>query len=194
MAEKKSALKSFAGSQTARVLLLLVLLVFTAAISIHQEIDSKDTEVMYAWSQVEVHLVWRYQLVPVVRQLLETRGIDAPGMGHVVKAHGEMGRAVSVNDRISSYKNLEEGLQGLFKSFEGDQELQDDPIFKDVMEKVDRNHASILPEMKRFNEAAAAFNEFLTGPKGNLAKFGGYKPYLLLPEARSEKESPAQAE
>lgn len=159
----------------------------SSGLVVYYKIDAKDSRVMNSWSRIEAHLIWRYQLVPILRQTLESLDFDDSSLDDVIRAHNSLGRARGVNERIKAYTALEEGLDKLYTVIESHPEVTEDPLYIDVTGRIDRNLRSIAGSDVEYNKTAAEFNEHITAmPASLIAGLTGMRAYLVLPEAPKE--------
>lgn len=147
-----------------------------------------------AWSDVDVQLVRRADLVP---NLVETvKGFAAHERGtleEVVKARGQVEAASGVGDRASAESGLSRALGGLFALAEAYPELRSDQNFRALQEDLAKLEDAIQKARRYYNAVVRDLNTRCEAFPSNLVanQFGFHKADYFELDDPADRQAPA---
>lgn len=173
------------------VILLLVIIVLLLVVALffgyYNRIISSSNRIDNAWSQIDVQLKKRADLVP---NLVETvKGYAAhekKAIDMVTKARERMVGASGVKDKIDANGELTAALKTIFAIAENYPNLKASDNFKLLQEELDGIESKIAYARQFYNDSVLAFNNAITTFPGRwFAKRMGkteQKPYFEVTE------------
>jgi LemA protein len=159
------------------VLLALVALVVGGMyISARNQIVTKNQAVKAQWSQVDVVLQRRADLIP---NLVETvKGIAAQEQtvfGDIAKARSQLLNAQTPADRIAANGQLDGALGRLLAVVENYPQLKSNENFLRLQDELAGTENRIAVERRRYNETLQDYNTFIAlFPNNIFAGWGGF--------------------
>jgi LemA protein len=175
-------------------IILLVILVGIAlfAVSIYNRIISLENRVGNAWSQIDVQLKKRNDLVP---NLVETvKGYAAHEKGifeEVAKARQAMMNAKGVNESAQAANAMEGALGRLFAIAENYPQLKASDNFRVLQEELSSIENKIAYARQFYNDAVLQYNNSIeTVPGVLLAGPMGKKEQVFLEIPETERQAP----
>src|SRR6202043_1798216 len=161
------------------VLLVCVLAFFGQYVSVKNTLVSKNEAVKSAWSQVDIVLQRRADLIP---NLVETvKGYakqEQTVFGDIAKARSTLLSAGSPQEKIAANGQLDGALGRLLAIVENYPQLKSNENFLRLQDELAGTENRIAVERKRYNDALQDYNTcVLQFPNSLYAGFAGYKQY-----------------
>ncbi|MFY9673957.1 MAG: LemA family protein [Terriglobales bacterium] len=160
------------------VLVLIVLIGFGQYISVKNTLVAKDQAVKAAWSQVDIVLQRRADLIP---NLVETvKGYaqqEVTVFGDIAKARSALLSAGSPSEKIAANNQLDGALGRLLLVVENYPQLKSNENFLRLQDELAGTENRIAVERKRYNDTLQDYNTYvLQFPASVFAGFAGFKP------------------
>ena len=180
-----------------KLLLVIVAVVFIAVvvggmyIGRRNEMVRKNEAIKAAWSQVDVVLERRADLIP---NLVETvKGFAAQEQtvfGDIAAARAALVGARTPSDRIAANQQLDGALARLLVVVENYPQLRSNENFLRLQDELAGTENRIAVERKRYNDTLQDFNTYIgTFPNSMFAGWAGYRrndAYFQAPEAKRQ--------
>ncbi len=163
------------------VLALVAALFGGMYISRRNQMILKGNAVQASWSQVDIVLQRRADLIP---NLVETvKGIAAQEQtvfGDIAKARSQLLSARTPADRISANNQLDGALGRLLVIVENYPQLKSNENFLRLQDELAGTENRIAVERKRYNDAVLDYNNYI-GPKSNSRRqsHNGSRPVVI---------------
>jgi LemA protein len=159
------------------VLVLIVLALFGQYVGVRNTLVAKDQAVKAAWSQVDIVLQRRADLIP---NLVETvKGYaqqEQTVFGDIAKARSALLSAGNPADKIAANQQLDGALGRLLLVVENYPQLKSNENFMRLQDELAGTENRIAVERKRYNDTLQDYNTYLLKFPNNLyAGFAGYK-------------------
>jgi LemA protein len=159
------------------VLALIVLALFGQYVGVRNSLVAKDQAVKAAWSQVDIVLQRRADLIP---NLVETvKGYaqqEQAVFGDIAKARSALLSAGTPADKIAANQQLDGALGRLLVIVENYPQLKSNENFMRLQDELAGTENRIAVERKRYNDTLQDYNTYLLKFPNNLyAGFAGYK-------------------
>src|SRR5258708_12317319 len=169
-------------------IVVLILLSFGKYVSVKNTLVSKNEAVKSTWSQVDVVLQRRADLIP---NLVETvKGIakqEQTVFGEIARARSELLSASTPADKIAANQRLDGALGRLLAISENYPQLKSNENFLRLQDELAGTENRIAVERKRYNDTLQDYNTYVQQFPGSLFAAGaGFKPnnaYFTAPEA-----------
>jgi LemA protein len=160
------------------VLVLIALVVFGQYVSVRNTLVTKNEAVKAAWSQVDIVLQRRADLIP---NLVETvKGIakqEQTVFGDIAKARSQLLSARGPSDRIAANQQLDGALGRLLAIAENYPQLKSNENFLRLQDELAGTENRIAVERKRYNDALQDYNTYIQKFPANIfARWAGFKP------------------
>ena len=160
------------------VLVLIVLIGFGQYIGVKNTLVAKDQAVKAAWSQVDIVLQRRADLIP---NLVETvKGYaqqEVTVFGDIAKARSALLSAGTPSDTIAANNQLDGALGRLLLVVENYPQLKSNENFLRLQDELAGTENRIAVERKRYNDTLQDYNTYvLQFPASVFAGFAGFKP------------------
>src|SRR5437763_4246429 len=170
------------------VLLVVALLLGSSFVSRRNQMVVKRETINAAWSQVDVVLQRRADLIP---NLVETvKGFAAHEetvFGDIAKARAALLNARTPGDRIAANGQLDAALGRLLAVVENYPQLKSNENFLRLQDELAGTENRIAVERRRYNEAVQDYNTYVgLFPNSFFAGWAGFKrneDYFKAPEA-----------
>src|SRR5438309_9537651 len=158
-------------------LLLIALLSFGKYVSVRNTLVSKNEAVKSAWSQVDVVLQRRADLIP---NLVETvKGItkqEQTVFGEIAQARSQLLSASTPADKIAANQHLDGALGRLLAIAENYPQLKSNENFLRLQDELAGTENRIAVERKRYNDALQDYNTYIGQfPNSIWANIAGFK-------------------
>jgi LemA protein len=172
-------------------ILVLILLSFGKYVSVKNTLVAKNEGVKSTWSQVDVVLQRRADLIP---NLVETvKGItkqEQAVFGEIAQARSQLLSAQAPADKIAANQRLDGALGRLLALAENYPQLRSSENFLRLQDELAGTENRIAVERKRYNDTLQDYNTYVQQfPNSIFAKWAGFQPnpaYFAAPEgARS---------
>ncbi|HZP04486.1 MAG TPA: LemA family protein [Terracidiphilus sp.] len=160
------------------VLLLVVFLVFGSYVSAKNQMVAKDQGVKAAWSEVDVQLQRRADLIP---NLVETvKGFtkeESTVFGDIANARAGLLNAQGPQAKIAANGQLDSALGRLLALTENYPQLRSSEQFMRLQDELAGTENRIAVARKRYNDAIQDYNTFiLQFPNSIWAGMAGFQP------------------
>jgi LemA protein len=158
------------------ILLVIGLLVGSAFVSRRNQMTVKREAVNAAWSQVDVVLQRRADLIP---NLVETvKGYAAQEQavfGEIARARSALLNAKTPSDKIAANQQLDSALGRLLVVVENYPQLKSNENFLRLQDELAGTENRIAVERRRYNETLQDYNTYiLLFPNNLIASMGGF--------------------
>jgi LemA protein len=159
------------------VLVVIVLALFGQYIGVKNQLVAKDQAVKAAWSQVDIVLQRRADLIP---NLVETvKGYaqqEVTVFGDIANARSRLLSAQTPSDKIAANGQLDGALGRLLAISENYPQLKSNENFLRLQDELAGTENRIAVERKRYNDALQDYNTYvLQFPASLFAGFAGFK-------------------
>jgi len=169
-------------------LVVVALLAFSQYVSTKNTLVAKNEAVKSAWSQVDVVLQRRADLVP---NLVETvKGItkqEQAVFGEIAQARSQLLSAGSPGEKIAANQRLDGALGRLLAIAENYPQLKSSENFLRLQDELAGTENRIAVERKRYNDTLQDYNTYVQEvPHSIFAKWAGCEPntqYFAASEA-----------
>jgi LemA protein len=166
------------GLAVVGVIVLIVLIFAGQYIGVHNSLVQKNEAVKAAWSQVDIVLQRRADLIP---NLVETvKGYakqEQTVFGDIAKARAALIGAGSPQDKIAANNQLDGALSRLLLIVENYPQLKSNENFLRLQDELAGTENRIAVERKRYNDTLQDYNTYIqTFPNSLFASWGGFKP------------------
>jgi LemA protein len=160
------------------VLVLIVLLVFGQYVGVKNSLVAKDEAVKSAWSQVDIVLQRRADLIP---NLVETvKGYaqqEVTVFGDIAKARSALLSAGTPSDKIAANGQLDGAIGRLLLVVENYPQLKSNENFLKLQDELAGTENRIAVERKRYNDTLKEYNTYVRQfPNSIYAGWAGFKP------------------
>jgi|ERR1700722_17807179 LemA protein len=160
------------------VLVLVVLIFFGQYVGVKNTLVQKNEAVKAAWSQVDIVLQRRADLIP---NLVETvKGYAAQEQtvfGDIAKARSALLSAGSPQEKIAANGQLDGALGRLLVITENYPQLKSNENFLRLQDELAGTENRIAVERKRYNDSLQDYNTYVQQfPNSLFAGFAGFKP------------------
>lgn len=160
------------------VIALLALIIFGQYVGVRNNLVKKNEAVKAAWSQVDVVLQRRADLIP---NLVETvKGYakqEQVVFGDVDKAREALLAAGSPQEKIAANQQLDGALGRLLAIVENYPQLKSNENFLRLQDELAGTENRIAVERKRYNDTLQDYNTYVQQfPNYIFARWAGFKP------------------
>src|ERR1700704_6585665 len=159
------------------VIALLLVVGFSSYVGAKNQMVTKNETVKAAWSQVDIVLQRRADLIP---NLVETvKGFatqEQTVFGDIAKARSQLLGASTPADKIAANRQLDGALGRLLVVVENYPQLKSNENFLRLQDELAGTENRIAVERKRYNDALQDYNTYvLQFPNSLYAGFAGFK-------------------
>ena len=160
------------------VLILIALAIFGQYVSVRNTLVTKNEAVKAAWSQVDIVLQRRADLIP---NLVETvKGIakqEQTVFGDIAKARSQLLSAGTPSEKIAANQQLDGALGRLLAIVENYPQLKSNENFLRLQDELAGTENRIAVERKRYNDTLQDYNTYIQKFPANIfARWAGFKP------------------
>src|ERR1700732_4748939 len=160
------------------VLVVLVLVLFGQYVGVKNQLVAKEQAVKSAWSQVDIVLQRRADLIP---NLVETvKGYaqqEQTVFGDIAKARSALLSSGTPQEKIAANQQLDGALGRLLLIVENYPQLKSNENFLRLKDELAGTENRIADERKRYNDALQDYNTYVQQfPNSFFAKIAGFKP------------------
>ena len=171
------------------VLVVLLLIVFGQYVGVRNTLVSKDEAVKAAWSQVDIVLQRRADLIP---NLVETvKGYaqqEQTVFGDIARARSALLSAGTPQEKIAANGQLDGALGRLLLVVENYPQLKSNENFLRLQDELAGTENRIAVERKRYNDTLQDYNTYIKQfPHNVFAGYAGFKPNEAAYFAASEE-------
>src|ERR1700737_2680154 len=159
------------------VLVIIVLIVFGQYVTVKNTLVSKNEAVKAAWSQVDIVLQRRADLIPnLVATVKGYAQQEVTVFGDIAKARSALLSAGTPSDKIAANQQLDGALGRLLLIVENYPQLKSNENFLRLQDELAGTENRIAVERKRYNDALQDYNTYvLQFPNSLYAGFAGFK-------------------
>lgn len=160
------------------ILALIALVVFGQYVGVRNTLVTKNEAVKAAWSQVDIVLQRRADLIP---NLVETvKGYatqEQTVFGDIAKARSALLSAGSPSEKIAANNQLDGAIGRLLVLVENYPQLKSNENFMRLQDELAGTENRIAVERKRYNDALQDYNTYIQKFPNNIyAAWSGFKP------------------
>jgi len=160
------------------IIALIALLAFGQYVGVRNTLVTKNESVRAAWSQVDIVLQRRADLIP---NLVETvKGYaqqEQTVYGDIAKARSQLLSAGTPSDKIAANQQLDGALGRLLVIVENYPQLKSNENFMRLQDELAGTENRIAAERKRYNDALQDYNTYIQKfPNNIFAGWAGFKP------------------
>lgn len=173
------------------VVILFAFIFFGQYVGVRNSLVAKNETVKAAWSQVDIVLQRRADLIP---NLVETvKGFakqEQTVYGDIARARSALLSAGSPQEKIAANQQLDGALGRLLLIIENYPQLKSNENFLRLQDELAGTENRIAVERKRYNDALQDYNTYIQSfPNNIFAEWAGFKPnaaYFKAAEAARE--------
>ena len=175
------------------ILALIALVVFGQYVGVRNTLVAKNEAVKAAWSQVDIVLQRRADLIP---NLVETvKGYakqEQTVFGDIAKARSALLSAGTPADKIAANNQLDGALGRLLVIVENYPQLKSNENFLRLQDELAGTENRIAVERKRYNDTLQDYNTYIQQfPNNIFAGWAGFKPNdAYFKAAEGSREAP----
>jgi len=175
------------------VIALIALVVFGQYVGVRNTLVSKNEAVKSAWSQVDIVLQRRADLIP---NLVETvKGYakqEQTVFGDIAKARSALLSAGTPSEKIAANNQLDGALGRLLVLVENYPQLKSNENFMRLQDELAGTENRIAVERKRYNDTLQDYNTYVQQfPASVFAGWAGFKPNeAYFTAAEGSREAP----
>jgi LemA protein len=160
------------------ILALIAMVAFGQYVSVRNTLVTKNESVKSAWSQVDIVLQRRADLIP---NLVETvKGYaqqEQTVFGDIAKARSALLSAGTPQDKIAANQQLDGALGRLLLVVENYPQLKSNENFLRLQDELAGTENRIAVERKRYNDILQDYNTYVQQfPNNIFAGWAGFKP------------------
>jgi LemA protein len=160
------------------ILVVLAVVLFGQYIGIKNTLVTKNEDVKAKWSQVDIALQRRADLIP---NLVETvKGYatqEQTVFGDIAKARSALLSANNPSDKIAANNQLDGAIGRLLVLVENYPQLKSNENFMRLQDELAGTENRIAVERKRYNDSLQDYNTYIQKfPASMFANFAGFKP------------------
>lgn len=175
-------------------LLVLVIVLIGAGIAIYNGLVSLREQSSNAWSQIDVQLKRRYDLIP---NLVETvKGFmthEQETLTKVIEARNAAQSAQGVKEQAAAENQLTRAIGGIFALSEGYPELKSASVMQQLQEELRSTENKISLARQYYNDVVTQYNtRQRVFPASIIANAGGFKPRDLFEIELAEERNPVK--
>ncbi len=174
--------------------LLFILFIFLVSpvISFYNNAISKREAIRSQFSQIDVVLKRRYDLIPNLIQTVKGVAIQEQEIFlKIAEARTKYGSAITNEEKIKSANEIEGLLSRLLVIVENYPQLRSSESFNKLMDELSGTENRIAVERRRYNENVREYNMFIKKfPNNILANFFGFKEEPYFEITSIEREAP----
>jgi LemA protein len=171
----------------------VLLLIF--GIVTYNALISKRLETQNAWSQIDVQLKRRHDLIPNLVETVKGYAKHEQGtLEKVIQARNAAVSAQGINNQIAAENQLSGALRQLFALSEAYPDLKANTNFMALQEELTTTENRIGFARQHYNDTASQYNAALFKfPNNIVANFGGFTPVGFFEVAPSEAAAVREA-
>lgn len=160
------------------VLAVIALVVFGSYVSVHNTLVAKNEAVKSAWSEVDVVLQRRADLIPnLVETVKGITGQEQKVFGEIAEARSRLLNAGTPVDKIAASNQLDGPLGRLLALTENYPQLRSSENFLRLQDELAGTENRIAVERKRYNDTLQDYNTYIQQfPASMFAGWGGFQP------------------
>jgi len=174
------------------IVVAIVLIVLFWFVGTYNSLVSKKKRVENAWSQIDVQLKRRHDLIPnLVNAVKGYMKYERETLEAVINARAKAVAGGSIDDRIKAEGELSGALSRLLAVFERYPELKSNEQVKQLMEELTSTENRITYARQFYNDTVMKYNTSIEMfPTNLVAKTFNFKPFVFFEAVAAEKETP----
>ncbi|MGC2745441.1 MAG: LemA family protein [Candidatus Angelobacter sp.] len=159
------------------VIALLLIVGFSSYVSAKNQMVTKNETVKAAWSQVDIVLQRRADLIPNLVETVKGFALQEQTVfGDIAKARSRLLSANTPSDKIAANQQLDGALGRLLVVVENYPQLRSNENFLRLQDELAGTENRIAVERKRYNDALQDYNTFIgLFPNSFWAGMAGFK-------------------
>src|SRR5215467_14652262 len=167
-----------AGLGLIGVIVVVLLLVGGSYVSSKNQMVAKDQAVKSSWSEVDVQLQRRADLIPnLVETVKAYAKQEQTVFGDIAKARSALLSAGSPSEKIAANNQLDGALGRLLVLVENYPQLKSNENFMRLQDELAGTENRIAVERKRYNDTLQDYNTYVQQfPNSVFAQWAGFKP------------------
>jgi LemA protein len=160
------------------VVLLVVLMFFGQYVGVRNSLVTKNESVKAAWSQVDIVLQRRADLIPNLVETVKGFALQEQKVfGDIAKARSALLSAGTPQEKIAANGQLDGALGRLLVVVENYPQLKSNENFLRLQDELAGTENRIAVERKRYNDALQDYNTYVQMfPNNIFAGWAGFKP------------------
>jgi LemA protein len=160
------------------VLVLIVLVGFGQYVGVRNDLVTKNEAVKSAWSQVDIVLQRRADLIPnLVETVKGIAGQEQKVFGDIAAARSRLLSAGTPTDKIAANQQLDGAIGRLLLVVENYPQLKSNENFLRLQDELAGTENRIAVERKRYNDTLQDYNTYVQKfPNNIFAGWAGFKP------------------
>jgi LemA protein len=159
------------------IIVLLLIVGFSSYVSAKNQMVTKNETVKAAWSQVDIVLQRRADLIPNLVETVKGFALQEQTVfGDIAKARSRLLSANTPTDKIAANQQLDGALGRLLVVVENYPQLKSNENFLRLQDELAGTENRIAVERKRYNDALQDYNTFIgLFPNSIWAGMAGFK-------------------
>lgn len=176
----------------AGIIVAIVIVLVAWFVGTYNSLVSKKKRVENAWSQIDVQLKRRHDLIPnLVNAVKGYMKFEKETLEAVINARAKAIAGGSIDDRIKAEGELSGALARLLAVFERYPELKANEQVKQLMEELTSTENRISYARQFYNDTVMKYNTAIeTFPTNIVAKMFSFTPFPFFQATEAEKETP----
>ena len=160
------------------VLVLIALVAFGQYVGVRNDLVTKNEAVKSAWSQVDIVLQRRADLIPnLVETVKGIAGQEQKVFGDIAAARSRLLSAGNPSDKIAANQQLDGAIGRLLAVVENYPQLKSNENFLRLQDELAGTENRIAVERKRYNDTLQDYNTYVQKFPNNIyAGWAGFKP------------------
>ena len=159
------------------IIVLLLIVGFSSYVGARNQMVTKNETVKAAWSQVDIVLQRRAELIPNLVETVKGFALQEQTVfGDIAKARSRLLSASTPTDKIAANQQLDGALGRLLVVVENYPQLKSNENFLRLQDELAGTENRIAVERKRYNDALQDYNTFIgLFPNSIWAGMAGFK-------------------
>src|SRR6476619_2098998 len=160
------------------IIVLLLIVGFSSYVGAKNQMVTKNETVKAAWSQVDIVLQRRADLIPNLVETVKGFALQEQTVfGDIAKARSRLLSANTPADKIAANQQLDGALGRLLVVVENYPQLKSNENFLRLQDELAGTENRIAVERKRYNDTLQDYNTYVQSfPKNLYAALSGFKP------------------
>ena len=174
------------------LIIVLVVILFIYVVSVYNSLVSLRNKVKDQFSQIDVELKRRFDLVPNLVETVKGYAKHEEGtLTVVIEARNMAVNAGSINEKIDANNQLTGALNKLFALSEAYPDLKANTNFMSLQNDLKDTEDKITYARQFYNDSAMSFNNLVEMfPSNIVASIFKFKKYEFFKALEEEKETP----
>ncbi len=174
------------------IFVIVIALIVWRVIAMYNELVSQMEKINVSWSQIDVVLKQRSDLIPNLVAIVQGSGnYEKETLEALIQARNQYLDAASKNEQIAASSQMDRTLRHLFSLNEAYPDLKTNEAYQSLMDKLNSLEDKIAKYRQFYNDMVFAYNRAIqTFPKNVIARHLGYEPASYIEISEEEKASP----